>query len=201
MSFLQDMQIKTSKFALGVASWKHLPEDERPEVAFVGRSNVGKSSLINMLLGRKDLARTSNQPGKTRELNYYLINDAFYFVDLPGFGYAKTSKVQRSQWASLISRYIDDRKTLRLLIHVVDGRHEPTAIDREIMSMMRGLPQPYVIALSKTDKLSGNDRQKSIARAAEVLVEHQLEVPLIQTSAQNRRGRDELLSWIETSVS
>jgi GTP-binding protein len=201
LSFLQDMQIKTSVFALGVASWKNLPDDKRPEVAFVGRSNVGKSSLINMLLGRKDLARTSNQPGKTRELNYYLINDAFYFVDLPGFGYAKTSKVQRSQWATLISRYIDERDTLRLLIHVVDGRHEPTAIDREVMSMMRGLPQPYVIALSKIDKLSGNDRNKSLARAAGVLVEHQLEVPLIQTSAQTRRGRDELLSWIETSVS
>lgn len=201
MSFLSTMQIKTSQFALGVASWKHLPDDQRPEVAFVGRSNVGKSSLINMLLGRKDLARTSNQPGKTRELNYYLINGAFYFVDLPGFGYAKTSKVQRSQWASLISRYIDDRETLRLLIHVVDGRHEPTAIDREIMMMMRGLPQPYVIALSKTDKLSGNDRQKSFARAAAAVTEHQLEVPLIQTSAQTRRGRDELLSWIETSVS
>jgi GTP-binding protein len=195
------MLIKTSTFVLGASSWKNLPDDERPEVAFVGRSNVGKSSLINMLLGRKDLARTSNQPGKTRELNYYLINDAFYFVDLPGFGYARTSKVQRAQWASLISRYIDERATLRLLIHVVDGRHAPASIDREIMAMMRGLPQPYVVVLSKTDKLSGNERQKSRNKAAEALKDQHLEVPLIQTSAVSKRGRDELLGWIETSTS
>jgi GTP-binding protein len=195
------MLIKTSKFERGAAAWKHLPEEGIPEVAFVGRSNVGKSSLINMLLGRKDLARTSNQPGKTRELNYYLVNDSFYFVDLPGFGFAKTSKVQRSQWATLIGRYIDERRDLRILIHVVDGRHAPSAIDKEIMAMMRGLPQPYVIALSKTDKLSGNERQKSLQRAAKTLAEQHLEVPLIQTSAPSKRGRDELLSWIETAIS
>lgn len=194
------MEITSSKFERGATSIRDLPESDLPEVAFVGRSNVGKSSLINMLLGRKALARTSAQPGKTRELNYYLINESLYFVDLPGFGYAKTSKVQRAQWAGLIGRYLDERAQLKLLIHIVDARHDPTAIDHEVMAMMHGLRHPYIIALSKTDKLSGNERGKSLQRAKAALAEHHLEIPVIQTSAETKRGREELLDWIDSSI-
>lgn len=194
------MQITSSQFSLGAASWKDLPQETVPEVAFVGRSNVGKSSLINMLLGRKDLARTSGQPGKTRELNYYLVNESLYFVDLPGFGYAKIARTQRQKWAALIKRYIDERSMLRLLVHVVDARHTPTEIDRDVMMMMQGLPHPYLIGLSKTDKLSGNERGKSVQRVRDVLADYHLEVPIIQTSAISRRGRDELLEWIAMST-
>src|SRR5690625_806712 len=132
------MEIKTSEFVLGASGMKHLPPPERPEIAFVGRSNVGKSSLINMILGRRNLARTSRQPGKTRELNYYLVNESFFLVDLPGFGYAKTAKTQRRAWLELIQRYLSERESLRLLVHVVDARHEPMEIDRDIMDAMRG---------------------------------------------------------------
>ncbi len=195
------MEIKTSEFVLGASGMKHLPPPERPEIAFVGRSNVGKSSLINMILGRRNLARTSRQPGKTRELNYYLVNESFFLVDLPGFGYAKTAKTQRQAWLELIQRYLSERESLRLLVHVVDARHEPMEIDRDIMDAMRGLPFPYLIALSKGDKLSGNARGKSIATARRTATEFSLEVPIIMTSAAKSLGRDELLDWFATATS
>lgn len=195
------MEIKTSEFVLGASGMKHLPPPERPEIAFVGRSNVGKSSLINMILGRRNLARTSRQPGKTRELNYYLVNESFFLVDLPGFGYAKTAKTQRRAWLELIQRYLSERESLRLLVHVVDARHEPMEIDRDIMDAMRGLPFPYLIALSKGDKLSGNARGKSIATARRAAAEFSLEVPIIMTSAAKSMGRDELLDWFATATS
>lgn len=179
---------------------KHLPPPDRPEIAFVGRSNVGKSSLINMLLGRRNLARTSRQPGKTRELNYYLVNESFFLVDLPGFGYAKTAKTQRRAWLELIQRYLNEREPLRLLVHVVDARHDPMEIDRDVMQSMQGLPFPYVIALSKADKLSGNARGKSLASARRAAAEYNLEVPIILTSAENGTGRDELLDWFTTAI-
>ena len=195
------MEIKTSEFVLGASGMKHLPPPERPEIAFVGRSNVGKSSLINMILGRRNLARTSRQPGKTRELNYYLVNESFFLVDLPGFGYAKTAKTQRRAWLELIQRYLSERESLRLLVHVVDARHRPMEIDRDIMDAMRGLPFPYLIALSKGDKLSGNARGKSIATARRAAAEFSLEVPIIMTSAAKSMGRDELLDWFATATS
>lgn len=194
------MTIHDAKFVAGYTSLKQLPDDGRPEIAFAGRSNVGKSSLLNMLLGRKNLARTSGQPGKTRELNFYLVNDAFYLVDLPGYGYAKISRTQREAWVRLISSYLSDRDPLRLLVHLVDARHEPMELDRTLMQQMQGLPFPYVVALSKTDKISGNERARSIRRASDALAEVNLEVPVIATSAETGRGRDELLNWIDIAL-
>lgn len=185
-----------AQFVKGVTQWENLLRDGRPEVAFIGRSNVGKSSLLNMLLNRKNLARTSGKPGKTREFNYYLVGDELYFVDLPGYGYAKTSKRERERWGQFIGRYLAERMELRVAFHLIDSRHPPQQMDEDVMALMRGSPVPYVIALTKTDKLSGNGRTKAVRRVQEVLERGAMEVPIVLTSAEDRRGRDEMWEWI-----
>ena len=167
-------------------------------MAFAGRSNVGKSSLLNALAGRRALARTSGTPGKTREFNYYLVNERLYFVDLPGFGYAKVSKRERAHWARLIERYIAERDMLRLIVHLVDSRHEPGVLDRSFIEFMCGSDVRYAIALTKCDKLSGNDRVKTEHRMHETLSTYGLEIPVFLTSSQTKRGLPALLEWIGT---
>ncbi len=189
------MNIKSAKFVKGAASWAWRAAEGLVEVAFVGRSNVGKSSLINMLVGRRALARTSNTPGKTQEFNYYLINDAFYFLDLPGLGYAKVSKRQREKWEQLIARYLDTRETLRLVIHLVDSRHDATRHDQGVMQFMKGSPVPYLIIMSKADKLSKNKLLASRKKLNAVLHEIGLEVPIVMASANDKSGRDEIWKW------
>ncbi len=187
-------------FVKGAVRWSELPDDGRPEVAFIGRSNVGKSSLINAMVGRRSLARTSGTPGKTQQFNYYLIDDAFYFVDLPGYGYAKVARDQRDRWGRFIGTYLSDREPLRLVFHLVDSRHEPTSLDRDIMETMRGGRVPYVIVLTKADKLSGNERVKSERRVKDVLSGYAMEVPVILTSSKTGRNIDELWDWIHAVV-
>ncbi len=194
------MEIRDVRFVKGVARWEGLPDEGLPEAAFIGRSNVGKSSLLNMLAGRRSLARTSNTPGKTQELNYYLANEQFYLVDLPGYGYARVARTERERWGRLIGRYLTERAPLRLVFHLVDSRHPPTELDRDILALMRGSPTPYVIVLTKTDKLSGNQRTKAAAEVQRVLQSAAMEVPVVHTSSQTRRGREELLKWIEDLV-
>jgi GTP-binding protein len=189
-----------AEFVKGVVDWAGMPRDGRPEVAFIGRSNVGKSSLINALVRRKNLARTSKKPGKTREFNYYLIDRRFYFVDLPGFGFAKVGKEQRAQWAELIERYLNDRMPLRAVVHLIDSRHPPMERDEDVMAFMRGGDLPYLIALTKADKLSNNQQAKSAARTDETLVQMGLEVPVVPTSAQTGQGVQELWQWIQSLV-
>ncbi len=195
------MVIHSATFAGGFASLGRLPEADLPEIAFAGRSNVGKSSLINLLVGRKNLARTSSRPGKTQEINFYLINQAFHLVDLPGYGYAKVSKVQRAKWVELVSDYLSERDQLRLLVHIIDSRHPPQELDTALMEEMKGIPFPYVIALSKADKLSGNERAASIRRVTDALQARALEVPVIVTSANTGMGRDQLFEWIKIATS
>lgn len=190
------MRVRDAEFVKGAARWEQLPGPELPEVAFVGRSNVGKSSLLNMLLGRKRLARTSRSPGKTQQLNYYRINGKLYFVDLPGYGYAKVSKKERERWGRLIGQYLTERPSLRLVIHLVDSRHPPQQLDEDVMALMRGSPVPYLIALTKTDKLSGNKRAESVRRVEQVLTRGAMDVPVVLTSAKDRRGYKELWRWI-----
>lgn len=195
------MQVTKATFVKGATRWEHLPEDGRPEVAFAGRSNVGKSSLVNSLLRRKGLARTSGAPGKTREFNYYLVNDAFYLVDLPGYGYAKTSKKERARWEAFIGAYLAERRALRCAIHLVDSRHPPTELDREMTAAMLGQRVPYLVALTKADKLSGNQRGASRRRMQDILRdEFGLEAPVVLTSAKTGRGRDDLLRWIDDLI-
>lgn len=191
------MLIKEAQFVRGAANWKGLADDGLPEIAFIGRSNVGKSSLINMLVDRRSLARTSNTPGKTQQFNYYLINGTCYFVDLPGFGYAKISKVQRAKWEKFISRYISEHEALRLVIHLIDSRHDPTSLDRDVMEFMKGGWMTYLIVLTKMDKLSGNKRGKAVQQVKKSLAELHLEVPVIASSSKNRSGREEILQWID----
>jgi GTP-binding protein len=147
------MRVTSAEFVLGVASVRSLPKESRKEVAFLGRSNVGKSSLINKLCGRKNLARPSSAPGKTRELNYYLINDQFFFVDLPGYGYAKVPEQIRSSWGKLIEQYLKNREQLALVVQLIDARHEPTQLDMMMVGWLEYYEIPFVVALTKSDKL------------------------------------------------
>lgn len=191
------IEIKTADFTVGAASLSGLPAGGRPEIAFAGRSNVGKSSLINMLLGRRNLARTSNKPGKTRQINYYLVNDAFYFVDLPGLGFAKVSRSQRLQWRAMISRYLRSRESLKLLFHLVDARHPPMDADVELVELYRAVDLPVVVLLTKSDKLSANRRRTAEKSVQDMLQNIGLELPVILTSSNTGRGRDDVLQWIE----
>lgn len=186
----------SATFIKGVVAWDQLPRDGRPEVAFVGRSNVGKSSLLNALLKTKKLAYTSKKPGKTTEFNFFLIDERFYFVDLPGYGYARVSKKQREKWAAMIERYLNDRIPLRAVVHLVDSRHPPMEQDEDLMDFMRGSDVPYVIALTKADKLSGNERTNTVHRIKKQLADVGREIPIILTSAEKGRGLGDLRSWL-----
>lgn len=188
------------EFVKGSTRLDQLPQDRRPEVAFIGRSNVGKSSLLNKLVGRKALARVSRTPGKTQELNSYLVENTFYIVDVPGLGYAKVSKTQRERWARLIERYLNERESLRLVCHLVDSRHPPTALDKDIMAWMRGSHSAYLVALTKGDKLSGNGRAKSRREVEKTLTKMGLEVPIVVTSAETGLGKQDLWKWIRDVV-
>ncbi len=174
-----------------------MPIDGKPEVAVIGRSNVGKSSLINALLGRKNLARTSTAPGKTQTVNFFLVNGEFYLVDLPGLGYSKVSKRRRAEWRKLIAGYIESRETLGVVVHLVDSRHEPTAIDREVTEIVRNAGCGYVVALTKTDKLKQSGRSKIKKRMQTVLESVGIEPPVVETSAVKRTGIAELWGWID----
>jgi GTP-binding protein len=145
------------EFIKSIYNLADLPKDNLPEVVLCGRSNVGKSSFINSLFNRKNLAKTSSTPGKTRSINYYLIDDKFYFVDLPGFGYAKSSKMEREFWAKLIGNYIEASKNIAICFHIVDSRHKPTELDKQLNNLLRYAEIPYLVLLSKADKLKQSE--------------------------------------------
>lgn len=147
------MKITSAEFVLGAVNLRQLPKDGLAEVAFLGRSNVGKSSFINKLCNRKSLARPSSEPGKTREMNYYLINKEFYFVDLPGYGYARLPEQIRSSWGKLIEQYLKSREQLSLVLQLVDARHEPTELDMMMVGWLDYYEIPFLVALTKADKL------------------------------------------------
>jgi GTP-binding protein len=197
------VKIHNVEFAQAAGSWAQLPEDGRTELAFVGRSNVGKSSLLNYLIGRKALARTSNTPGKTTTLNFYLANadqhgqGGFYFVDLPGYGYAKVSKSQREKWMQLIGRYVTERAPLGVVFHLIDSRHPPTKLDEELLDLLRGGPVPYVILLTKADKLGKNQQRSRVAQLKKRLAGMGLDLPVVLTSSEKKQGAEEIWQWVE----
>ncbi|MCC3375742.1 ribosome biogenesis GTP-binding protein YihA/YsxC [Cohnella sp. REN36] len=189
------MKIKSSEFIISAVGPKQYPVDGLPEIALAGRSNVGKSSLINRMLLRRNLARTSSQPGKTQQLNYYKINEALYFVDVPGYGYAKVSKTEREAWGRMIEQYLRDREPLRLVILLVDLRHPPTALDVSMYEWLSHYEIPLCVVGTKADKLSRSQWPKhgKIARETLGMPKGQ---PLVLFSSETGMGRDELWSII-----
>lgn len=160
--------MKNVQFIKSVYNLKGLPKDELPELVLCGRSNVGKSSFLNSLFNKKNLAKTSSSPGKTRSLNYYLVEKKFYLVDLPGFGYAKVSKKEREAWQRLIESYLSSERPIELVFHFIDSRHEPTPLDVYLNHYLREIGLPYVVILNKVDKL----KQSEIAAAKRNLLEY-----------------------------
>jgi GTP-binding protein len=174
------------------------PEAKWPEVAFAGRSNVGKSSLLNRLVRRKRFARVSNTPGRTREVNFFLVNDAFVLVDLPGYGYARISKERRAEWKPLIEGYLRTSAELRGIVQLLDVRHDPTGDDRQMLDFLASIGVPTLFALTKIDKLAPSQRAKRIAALTEELGLSPDQV--IPFSAVTGEGRDELAEAVMALV-
>lgn len=193
------MKIKKAELKAVAVKPAQYPEDIMPEVAFAGRSNVGKSSLINLLLNRKKLARVSGNPGKTRTINFYEINDVFRIVDLPGYGYAKVSKSVTESWGQMIETYLAGRQNLRKVIQLVDIRHAPTAQDIQMYEWLRHYELDGVVAATKADKISRNEMQKNISviRKTLALSDDDLVIPV---SALKRTGTEQLLEVLELLV-
>ncbi|THF83776.1 ribosome biogenesis GTP-binding protein YihA/YsxC [Cohnella fermenti] len=193
------MKIKSSEFVISAVSPKQYPDDGLPEIALAGRSNVGKSSLINKLLLRKNLARTSSQPGKTQQLNYYRINEELFFVDVPGYGYAKVSKTEREAWGRMIENYLREREPLKLVLQLVDLRHPPTALDVSMYEWLSHYGIPICIVGTKADKLTKSQMPKhgKIVRETLGMPKGQ---PLVLFSSETGQGRDELWSIIEQAA-
>lgn len=176
-------------FMLGVAALKQLPEALKPEIALAGRSNVGKSSLINALTGRNTLAKVSNTPGRTQQLNYFNLGDQLYMVDMPGYGYAKVSKSQREAWTQLIFDYLKGRPTLACVFILIDSRHGVKDTDIELMKMLDTAAVQYRIILTKTDKIKKSDLEKTSDKIIALLKKHPAAYPgLIPTSSEKGMG-------------
>ncbi len=192
------MLIKTAKFLLSSPDYKQCPPDTLPEYAFIGRSNVGKSSLINMLVGFGGLAKTSSTPGKTQLINHFIVNENWYLVDLPGYGYAKVSKVQQAKFSSMIENYIANRTNLRCIFVLIDSRHEPQTNDMDFMRWLGENGLPFAIIFTKSDKLSATALQKSINHYKAVMKQYWTEMPQhFISSAEKKTGREEILALIE----
>lgn len=192
------MIINTARFSTSCPSVAKAPAESRHEYAFIGRSNVGKSSLINMLTAHKGLAMTSSTPGKTMLINYFLINDDWYLVDLPGYGYARRSKADRERLEKMIKGYILDRRQMTCLFLLIDSRHKPQRIDMEFMQWLGEHEVPFAIVFTKLDKLTPLAGKKAVAAYCDALLEQWEELPpVFATSAQDRRGRDALLTYID----
>lgn len=192
------MIVNTARFVISNTRVENCPADRRHEYAFIGRSNVGKSSLINMLTGRKDLAKTSSTPGKTLLINHFLVNDEWYIVDLPGYGYAKIDKTGRAEIDRMIRYYILNRAEMTNLFVLIDVRHKPQKIDLEFMDWLGENEVPFSIVFTKLDKLSSLAVKKSITAYCTALLERwEALPPIFRTSSQDGRGRNEILSYIE----
>lgn len=185
------MKILSAEFTKSAFNQSHWTTDGLPEIAFLGRSNVGKSSLLNSLLSRKGLARTSNTPGRTQSINFFMINENFYFVDLPGYGYAKVSKTMRADWGKMAEEYLAERHELRLSIHLVDSRHQPTALDKNLHEWLVYHQKNHVVVATKADKLSSNKLKISLEQIQKEMPESRI----IAYSSETGKGKEAL--WHE----
>lgn len=192
------MLINTARFVVSNSDVKKCPPEVRHEYAFIGRSNVGKSSLINMLTGRKGLAMTSSTPGKTMLINHFLVNDSWYIVDLPGYGYARRSKADRDRLEGIIKGYILNRMQMTNLFVLIDSRHEPQRIDMEFMEWLGENGIPFSIVFTKMDKQSATAGQAKVANYLERMLETWEELPpVFRTSSEKGEGREAILEYIE----
>jgi GTP-binding protein len=197
------MKISSAEFLISNTDYKKCPNDNVPDFAFIGRSNVGKSSLINMLCNHKNLAKTSARPGKTQLINHFSINSKqWYLVDLPGYGYARTSKTNREKWEGMIVNYLCKRENLYCVFVLIDSRLEPQKIDLEFIDWLGEKELPFVLAFTKTDKISAVQVDKHIAAFKRELEKSWDEIPpIFKTSAVENKGKTEILEFIEKTLS
>lgn len=192
------MKINSAEFLISNTNYKLCPEANKPEYAFIGRSNVGKSSLINMLTENKKLAKTSQTPGKTQLINHFLINKEWYLTDLPGYGYAKVSKKQRGKFQNIIQSYLINRENLMCTFVLLDSRHEPQRIDLDFMEWMGEKGLPFVMVFTKIDKQSSSQTQKNIMRYKNKMLNTWEFLPeIFLTSSTSNFGKDEILKFID----
>lgn len=192
------MEIKSAEFVASYTTFKDCPEPIMPEYAFVGRSNVGKSSLINMLLDRKSLAKTSQSPGKTQLINSFLINKEWYLVDLPGYGYAKVAKSIRKDFTKLIKDYAEFRENMMCIFVLIDSRHAPQKNDLEFMQWLGEKQIPFIMIFTKADKLSSSQLNKNLNNYKKEMLKTWEALPeLFVTSSEQRLGKNEILNFIE----
>ncbi len=190
------MKILSAEFVLSAKEQRHYPPDDVPEVAFAGRSNVGKSSLINALLNRKRLARTSVTPGRTQEINFFRVNDKFYLVDLPGYGYARVPEAVRKQWRPMVETYLQERKSLRLVVVIIDVRRDPSDEDIQLMGWLVFYAINYMVVLTKADKLSSNELAVRKRIIGDIL-KSSLNPTVFTFSAKTKAGKEVILREIE----
>ncbi len=192
------MIVKTSEFVGSFVDWAKCPTENLPEYAFIGRSNVGKSSLINMLVSRKGLAKVSKTPGKTQTINFFRVNNEWFLVDLPGYGYAQVSQTQRKAFEGFVKNYLLNRPNLLCVFALIDSRLEPQTNDLEFLENLATNGIPFVMVFTKTDKLSQNKFQENIEIYKNKMLENWEELPqMFFTSSSDRTGKEELLNFIE----
>ena len=189
---------KKQEFVKSVYNVSQLPENKKPEIILCGRSNVGKSSFINSLFNRRDLAKISSTPGKTRSINYYLIDEKFYIVDLPGFGYAKTSKKEREFWGNLMKDFFNASENIQMAFHLVDSRHKPTLLDIELNGLLKTCQIPFIIILSKIDKLKQSELASAKKVTKEIFPELSEGDNLFSYSAKNYMGHKAILNILSS---
>ena len=194
------MLIKKADFIISNTDINKCPEPNKPEYAFIGRSNVGKSSLINMLVNKKNLAKTSGKPGKTQVINHFLINENWYIVDLPGYGYASVSKQKRTDFAQIIKQYLTKRKNLMSVFVLIDSRLKPQKIDIEFMAWLGELRIPFVICFTKQDKLSKSESEINLMNYKKEMLKYWEYLPqFFKTSSSKNRGKNEILEFIDAT--
>lgn len=190
-------KIKSSDFVISSASGKNIEIDQLPEIIFTGKSNVGKSSLINSILNRKRLAKTGNTPGKTKLINFFIVNSSFYFVDLPGYGYAAVSKTEREKWSKMIKAYLNASSSIKLAFSILDIRHKPTQNDITLIEMFHSMNIPQIIILNKKDKISNNKLFVQSRMFKEILSGLETVIEIIPYSAVTGFNRDRVLNHIQ----
>ena len=193
------MQVKQAKFLISNSDYTKCPKPDKPEVAFIGRSNVGKSSLINMLTNNARLAKISGKPGKTQLINHFVINNQWYLVDLPGYGWAKVSKQDRKKWEQMNRNYLSKRENLMCVMVLIDGRLDPQAIDLEFLKWLGQEGVPFVLVFTKADKLTPNALQSNIAKFRKAFLVDWEEMPqYFVSSAVSKKGKDDILNFLGT---